>query len=328
MSDAPAVEQGETPPASPRRAQRRHPLLRFAFVAAPILGLVELGAHLYVSRRPPAFDAWLGIHDTVAAMKQPGDVVVVAPSWADPLARRALGDDLMPVRDVARSDVARYTGAIEVSILGERADEIAEFSEVERRELGKFTLRRLENPAPAAVAFDFTDHARPPFADVRGTEPAVACSWNPTAKIAAGGLGGHPTFPRERFECPGGVFFNVGVTVIADERFRPRRCIWSHPFARGEIVTRFRGVPLGKVIQGHHGMYWIVERPRKGAPVTLTVRVDGEVVGKTAHADGDGWSHFELPLGAHAGKSSAEVEFAVSSRNYRDRHFCFEADTR
>ncbi len=43
-----------------------------------------------------------------------------------------------------------------------------------------------------------------------------------------------------------GPYFNVGATVIADEEFRPRRCLWSHPFARGEIVTRFHHVPLGR----------------------------------------------------------------------------------
>ena len=309
-------------------ARRRHPLLRFAFVAVPLLGLLELGAHFFFAWRPPTFEAWLTIQTTVLAMKQPGDVVVVAPAWADPLARRALGDDIMPLRDIARPDISRYSSAIEVSILGEHAAELATFREVERREQGKFLIRRLESPAPAQVVFDFTDHASPPWADVRGTEPPVTCSWNPTARIAAGGLGGHPTFPRERFECPGGIFFNVGVTVIADEAFRPRRCIWSHPFARGEIVTRFRGVPLGQVIQGHHGMYWIIERERKGAPVTLRVRVDGEPIGESTHTDGDGWSHFEMPLGAHAGKTSAAVEFAVSTRNYKDRHYCFEADSR
>src|SRR5262249_1215177 len=147
----------------------------------------------------------------------------------------------------------------------------------------KFLLRRLVNPHPARVVFDFTDHVRPPFADVRGTDPAVTCAWNPSAKVVAGGLGGNPTFPAERFECPGGEFFNVGVTVIADQAFRPRRCIWSHPFARGEIVTRFHDVPLGQVIRGHAGMYWIIEREKKGAPVTLTVRVDGEPIGSATH---------------------------------------------
>lgn len=303
-------------------------LLSWAFLAVPLAGVVELAAHLWLARRPPSFDDWYGVTDAVRAMKQPGDLVVIAPAWADPAARRALGDDLMPLRDVARPDVTRYAHAVEVSILGERSPEVAGFREVDRREVGRFVLRRLDNPAPAHVVYDFVDHLDPAVVDVRGTEPPAACRWNPRAAVVAGGLGGHPTFPATRFECPGGVFFNVGVTVIADEDFRPRRCLWSHPFARGEIVTRYRDVPLGRVIRGHGGMYWIIEREKKGAPITLTVRVDGDVVGRVVHRDGDGWASFELPLGAHAGAAAATVEFAVSSPRYRDRHFCFEADTR
>jgi hypothetical protein len=316
------------PTEAPQSRAGKRPWRRAAFLAIPLLGLLELGAHRWLSRRPPSFDAWLEITSLVREMKQEGDLVVIAPAWADPAARRAFGDALMPLRDVARPDVTRYAHAIEVSILGERAEEVALFREVGRRADGKFLLRRLENPSPAHVLYDFVDHLRPPIADVRGTEPDVVCTWNERAQIVAGGLGGHPTFPPERFECPGGVFFNVGVTVIADEEFRPRRCIWSHPFARGEIVTRFHDVPLGQVIRGHGGMYWMIERERRGAPISLTVRVDGEPVGSVVHKDGDGWALFELPLGAHAGKARAEVEFAVRSPNYRDRHFCFEADTR
>jgi hypothetical protein len=156
----------------------------------------------------------------------------------------------------------------------------------------------------------------------------MVCAWNPNARAVSGGLGGHPTFPRERFECPAGLFFNVGVTVIADEEFRPRRCLWAHPLQQGELAARFHDVPLGRVIRGHGGMYWMIERERKGAPVTLTVRVDGETIGHFTHHDGDGFRAFELPLGPHAGKERAEVEFAVTTSNYQARHFCFEADTR
>lgn len=301
---------------------------RFAFAALPAIGLAELAAHLWLASRPPAFDAYRELEGTIASMKRDGELVVMAPSWADPLLRRGLGDALVPLREAARPDATRYPSALEVSILGERSGELAGWREEERREQGKFTIRRVVNPAPAQVTFDFTDHVRPPFADVRGTQPAITCTWSQSAKVVAGGLGGHPTFPRERFECIGGVFFNVGVTVIADQDFRPRRCIWSHPFAKGELVTRFRGVPLGDVIRGHHGMYWVTERDRRGAPVTLAVRVDGEEIGRAVHHDGDGWSSFELPLGARAGSASAEVEFAVTSPNHAHRHYCFEADSR
>lgn len=301
---------------------------RWALLAIPLLGLGEAAAHVYFARRPPAFDEWSEVTPAVRAMKRDGDLVVIAPAWADPAGRRALADELMPLRDVARPDVSRYAHAIEVSILGARSEELLAFREIDRRAVGRFLLRRVENPAPAAVVYDFVDHLDPAVVDVRGTEPPVSCPWNPRATIAAGGLGGHPTFPAKRFECPGGVYFNVGVTVIADQDFQPRRCLWSHPLARGEIVTRFRDVPLGQVIRGHGGMYWIIEREKKGAPITLTVRVDGAVVGSVVHRDGDGWAPFEFALGARAGTRAATVEFAVSSTHYRDRHFCFEADTR
>jgi hypothetical protein len=93
-------------------------------------------------------------------------------------------------------------------------------------------------------------------------------------------------------------------------------------------VTRFHRVPLGRVIRGHSGIDWITERNLRGAPISLTVRVDGEPIGTVVHHDGDGWAPFELPLGAHEATEAAEVEFAVRSSNSRERHFCFEADTR
>lgn len=306
----------------------RRPGLRAVLVAVPLLGVGELAAHLYFAARPPDAAQWAALAPAVAAFRHSGELVVVAPRWADPLARAALGDEVFPLRDVARPDTTRYATAVELSILGESSGELAGWREAQRSQVGPFLLRRLDNPRPAHVVYDFADHLAPPSVTVRGTEPAVDCPWNPRARVASGGLGGHPTFPPARFECPGGPFFNVGVTVIADQDFLPRRCIWSHPLARGEIVTRFADVPLGSVVRGHGGMYWIVEREEKGAPVKLTVRVDGDTVGAVVHRDGDGWSAFELPLGVHAGQTAATVEFAVSSPDYQHRHYCFEADTR
>lgn len=326
----PAQSRETTSPAggAPSARGRRRALGLLALLGLPALGLGELVAHVYFSERAPDFDAWREVAAPLSAMKQPGDLVVVAPGWADPAARRALGDELMPLRDAARPDESRYAAAVEISVLGQRAEELAGFREEALQERGPFVLRRLVNPSPARIVYDFVDNVAPASADVRVTEPPAACRWNARARIAAGGLGGNPTFPAERFECPGGPFFNVGVTVIADEEFRPRRCIWSHPPKDGEIVTRFRGVPLGSVIRGHAGMYWMIERERRGAPVTLSVRVNGEAVGEATHADGDGWAAFEFPLGAHAGAAEAEVEFAVRSADYTHRHYCFEADTR
>jgi hypothetical protein len=235
----------------------------------------------------------------------------------------------MPLRDVARPDVTRYDHAVELSILGEHAPELTGWREEGRRREGKFLLRRLANPSPVQVRYDFVDHAHPPFADVRGTDPAVTCPWTTQGRVGAAGPFGHPVWPAERFQCPGGNdFFNVGVTVIGDEEFHPRRCLWSHPFAKGEVVTRFHHVPLGRILRGHGGLYWHTEREKRGAPVTLTVRVDGDPVGSAVHRDGDGWALFQFDLGAHAGEADADVEIGVSSARNFERHFCWEADTR
>lgn len=302
---------------------------------APLVGAVELALHFVFAARAPAFADYASLEAVVRDMKRANDVVVVAPRWADPNARAALGDALMPVRDEARSDVARYAGAVEVSVASQRAPDLAAggFREDARRDVGGFVVRHLVNPSPARVAFDFVDHLSPDVVSARESSGG-ACAWNPRARVMAGGLGGDPTFGPQRFDCGGRASDNVGVTVIADEHFLPRRCIWSPPPARGELITRFAHVPLGDVIQGHGGMTWIVERAEHGATVTLSVRVDGDDVGALDHVDGDGWKAFSLPLGKHAREADATVEFSVSTRRDRpgaldqERHFCFEADSR
>lgn len=299
-----------------------------ALALLPALGILELGGQVWASHRAPRFDEYAALQPVVRELERENDLVLVAPTWAEPMVEKALGDELMPLTMAARSDVSRFDRAIEISILGHRSPDVRDFEVTSTREVGPFTVRVLENPKVDRVVYDFVDHVAPPVASVFGTDPEVRCDYASNAEVIAGGLGGHPTFGPERFLCPGGEFFNVGPTVIADQDFRPRRCIWSHPFASGQIVTRFEKVPLGQRITGHSGMYWIIERNRAGAPIDLEVRVDGDIVGKVTHTDGQGWAPFDLDLGAHAGAPEADVEFRVSSPNYVDRHFCFEATTR
>jgi hypothetical protein len=303
--------------------------LRASYLAAlvPLAGLCELGAHHYFARRAPSFDGWAAAAAPAKRLHQPGDLLVVAPRWAEPLARRVLGDELMPMAELGRSETARYGTALELSILGARAPELQGWRELSRETSGKFELRRLENPKPMPTRFDFVDGLAPERVSVTLGAAATVCPWTERAPILAGGLGGHPTFPPQRFQCPAGSFFNVSVTMIADQDFLPRRCIWAHPPARGELSIRYRDVELAAVIAGHSGMYWIIERELTGAPITLRVRVSGEQVGEVVHVDGQGWAAFELGLGSHA-NTRADVEFAVSSPNYEHRHFCFEATTR
>jgi len=267
---------------------------------------------------------------------------VVAPYWAEPMARLAFGDELMPLRDVARPDVTRYDETVEISILGRRAPELEGWKVAREERHGKFTVRALENPSPVNVVFDFTDHVDPQTASVRiekKTGP-VECPFNPSATMESGGLGGSPVFPSARFACPGEPpYVFVGVTIIDDEKSHPRRCIWSHPPGTdAELVTRFRDVPLGSKIHGHAGAGWLLERDHAVPPFTVKVVVAGQEIGSVVHNPGDAWKAFEIPLagtaaprtadvGGTAAPRTADVEFRVSAPG-GGTHVCFEADSR
>ena len=298
-------------------------------LAVPLLAIAELLAQCGFAHWAPTPEQWAAIRPAVAALHEANEPLIVAPYWAEPMARWKLGNDLMPAREVARPDVTRYRKAIELSAMSARAPELAGWQVGSETRVGPITIRTRINPAPASVTFDFTDHVQPERADARVERGSTfaPCAFSESAPLESGGLGGMPTFPAARFLCPPEPsYVFVGVTIIEDQEYRPRRCIWSHPPKGGELVTRFRSVPLGTSIRGHAGMGWIQERFGTGASFTLRVLVDGTEVGRVVHADGAGWKPFEMPLGdlAHA---TGDVEFRASAGG-GGRPVCFEADSR
>jgi len=302
-------------------------LKAFAWAVVPAVGIAELLGHFYFSRRPPGLEDWRNLRPAVAALRKQGELVVVAPRWAEPNARSAFGDELMPVSDVARADETRHARAIEVSAIGASAPELQGWKvESERRE-GKFRLRTLSNPKPARVAFDFLEHVAEATVVTRRGETETPCPWNPHARRDAGGLHGNPAFPAMRHECGQGQGYFVGVTVVEDQEWRGRRCLWGEPSPGATRVVRFHDVPLGSVIRGYATLPWWIERELRGGDIELTAWVAGERAGTYVHADGNGWKPFEFPLGARAG-SRADVEFHIKGTRGRDRQFCFQADTR
>jgi hypothetical protein len=288
----------------------------FALVAA---GIVELVLHFYFAQRHPRFEDY----QVLASIDFDADALVVAPRWAEPMVRRALGHEL-PMRAVAAPDLTAASRAMAIEVAGHRADELAAWRERRRERRGAFTVRWLERPGAARTSLDFVDALGPSAEVWLSGPPQTRCFWREDAPALTGGLGGHVAFGRRRFVCPGSPLLNVGVTVIADQDFRPRRCLWAHPPAHGALVVRFPHARLAERIVGHSGMYWMIERERSGAPVELAVAVDGQQIGRIVHRDGDGWAPFELPLGEHANQSGS-VSFTVSSDDWSARHFCFEA---
>ncbi len=320
-------------------ATGRGPLARriLAVLAAaivPAVAALELVGEAAVATRAVSAAEWDRVAIATTTLSRGGALVVVVPRWAEPHLRQRLGDDVMPIAHLARSDTARFPFAVEVGLHGEHAADLARFDPVEETVVGPFVVRRLANRTSERVLFDFVDGLRPPDASVRGTDPEVHCAWSARSRVIAGGLGGRPALPRERFECPGPPWAAVAVTVVADQSMLPRRCIWAQPFDDGDKVLRFERVPLAgaRRLVGHHGMEWLMERDGAGAAVTLEARMDGASLGRAVHREGDGWSSFAFDLPAKAAEGgddrTATFELAVSGGPSTSRHLCVEATLR
>ncbi len=109
----------------------------------------------HAATSPPDDAAWGRAAAVVRAGYRPGDLVVFAPDWVDPVGRLHLGD-LIPVTMAARMDAAKYAHIWELAIRDARAPETAGLAPVETREVDGVTVRRFER-APATVLADVRD---------------------------------------------------------------------------------------------------------------------------------------------------------------------------
>jgi hypothetical protein len=310
----------------PRQMASRSVLAQRALALLPLIGLVELGAHLWQTQRVVPDSDWQAARDVVKESIKPDDLIAFAPRWTDPIGRHVFGDELATLPRVARADVERFPRAFEVSIRGGRDPELTGWKVAGERKTGRVTVRTLENPSYVPVLDDLLAHVSEQGMtvtrrDPRGEHP---CPWGQGASWG-GGLGAGPGTPRERFNCPGGF---VGISVIADLDYYGRRCLYAPPAGgRSETVITFRNVKFGDVIHGHHGLYVEAERMKEGADITLSFRSGEQRLGKVVHRDGEGWKSFDLPTAELKGQTAdlvAEVTSASGSR----RMYCFEGITR
>jgi hypothetical protein len=296
--------------------------------ASALLGLGELAGQFYFSHAAPRLRDWMALRPTVQQLAAGEALIVVSPRWAEPNARLAFGDALMPLRHVARADDSGFEHALEVAILGQSAPELRGWQLESEQEQGRFRLRRWRNPAPEPLLYDFLAHVEPSALSValENGDQSSECAFG-AARVSNGDLFGHPTFPSPRFSCSNNDWQFVGRTVIEDQNYEPRGCIWAHPPGHGVVRLRFAAVPIGAKLRGHAGLPYFFERDEHGADVELEVRVGGEAIGNYRHSDGEGWKPFEFSTQRFAGQT-LPVEFRVRAAKAWQREFCFQAETR
>lgn len=300
------------------------------WLIVPLVALFELGGQLWTSARAPAPADWAAVAAPVRKLAAPGAALVVAPRWAEPLARHVLGDDLWPVADLGRMDQRSVPRVVEISLFGATDPATAPWPVEHQLNEGAFRLTSRKNPHYEPALFSLVDAvARAEtrvFRRIDGVRSA--CSWKQNLAPRTGGLHGQVAFPSARYVCGSGFDEFVGVTLVDDEQFEPRRCVWIHaPRAGAQWVAR-EDVALGHGIEGYAGSSYFLMRDEIDAPVALEVFVDGRSVGKIEYRDPEGWSRFAFAKPASSGERG-RVEFKLSvPGGARGRSLCVAAETR
>jgi hypothetical protein len=140
--------------------------------AAPALLLVlvalwEIVAAFHDAHGVPDDDAWERAATALREAYKPGELIVFAPAWIDPVGRLHAGD-LIPVEMAARMDAAKYGSIWELAIRGAHAPEVAGLTALTSTDFAGVTLRHYER-TPAIVVDDAL--AREPHSD--GARPTL-----------------------------------------------------------------------------------------------------------------------------------------------------------
>jgi hypothetical protein len=131
--------------------------MRTRIAALPGLVLIaiamwEIVATVRAAREVPHDDAWAEAAAIVRRTHRPGDLIVFAPAWTDPIGRHHLGD-LIPIDMAARMDADRYGTIWELSIRGAHAPEVAGLVPVETFEAFGVEVNRYQR-TPVHVLAD------------------------------------------------------------------------------------------------------------------------------------------------------------------------------
>lgn len=288
--------------------------------------LIEVGAHVYTRSQVASRADYAAAATFIRPQLQARDLVTSAPQWADPLLREALGDRI-DLAMAGRSDSAAYERLWSISQRGATPPE-ASSAEASRpvleRSFGPLRVQRWEL-GKSPVLYHFSDHLAQAQVAVRQDGRERICRLRRHAPSPGGGLGVGVVPPRDRTSCEGAADSSwVGAVVLEDLELRPRRCVFQPVASPAPLRVTFEDVPLGDRLVFYGGLYYEDERMREGAPIRVTIAIDGTSVASMTHRDGDGWKRLVVPTSGGTGKVAIEV----TSSDAHKRRFCWDATTR
>ncbi|HVP66427.1 MAG TPA: hypothetical protein VMT17_04110 [Anaeromyxobacteraceae bacterium] len=288
--------------------------------AVASLGAYGLWFQATLGSRLPSRIDWRAAAALVSRDARPGDVVAIAPAWAE-RAREALPDALpvrpdLPLPILAFPDLASedLTGVRRVWLLSldgapGAAPEVARALAARSaavdgpQRLGALRATRFDLRAPLNPLYVFSDTL--PSASVRVDD--AACT--PEA--------------RGGWRCPAPRPMRVA-REIREVDFLPRTCIKLTPPNPGRLILDFPEVPVGRALRGHTGTAGGAGLGN-AAPVRIRVKVGDEDVGEAEEPPGPaGWHLFQLDTSRLAGRR-LPVSFEISSSSPGPLPLCLDA---
>jgi len=293
----------------PQAPRASVPGARLAIILAlglALLAALETAQSLIAPHRAPRPEDWAALAVEVRAGFRPGDLIVAAPAWADPVLRQYLGD-VITIPMATRMDDARYARVWEVGQHGAHAPEArGTITRVQR--FGALTLRLVERK-PAQITYDFLEH----WADARVSR------WDPDAgKVAA------CPWQADRFVCAAGGTVHRELVEV-DTRLRT--ALLAPPVARALLVIEWPAVPLGRELVFRAGLHDVWARKLGRGTVQVDVWMDGQWVTGGIIGNRSGWAPIRIDTSARDGGRST-VRVQISARDPHLRYLAFAAEAR
>lgn len=293
-------------PQTPRASLPGAPLAIALVVGLALLAALEAAQALIAPHRAPRPEDWQAVAAEVRAGFRPGDLIVVAPRWADPVLRQYLGD-VITIPMAARMDDARYGRVWEVSEQGAHAPE-AHGTTTRAQRFGALGLRVVDRK-PAQITYDFLDR----WADARVSR------WEPDA----GRVGACP-WQVDRFVCPAGGSVHRELVEV-DTRIRA--ALLAPPLPHAVLVIEWPQVALGRELIFRAGLHDVWARKLGRGTVQVDVWMDGQWVTGAVIGNRSGWAPIRIDTSARDGGTAA-VRVQISARDPHLRHLAFAAEAR
>ena len=288
-------------------------LLAAIAIGTALLGVWATVFWLTLPGRMPTDADYQRANALIASHEQPGDVIVIAPAYAERGRQFLTAAPAMQGYDLAH-DV--YPGTKRQWL-------------VALPELPRFSLARARRALAARGKSEGGERVGNLWVeafDVAG--PEVDYSFDDAVGGAAVSIAGRrPESCRfvghGKHQCSEGSW-NYVQAGWHEVQERPFHCIWAHPVNDGVLTIRFPEVPLHGALHGRAAFTDLAPTLPHGAPVFVGVLAGSQRIASFQFDNRPGLQSFDalLPAGL---PPQGPVTFQVSTPNNAVRHFCFDA---